>query len=185
MNDHSGLTSSPRRTSTLIASAALGVLLGSGLSLVVWVLATRRPLPDLTPQRLHQAQQRWKASGPDSYTLEILLGTTNPNADDGSKERIVVQVRQGEVVHAERRPGGPLPRRSWAYWSVPGLFDVLQRDLENRQRSQKVFGVSDPSMIVLRCRFDPQYGFPTHYQRYVRTRGMQSQWVVVRFQPEP
>ncbi len=169
----------PARLSTLVAYALLGALLGSVLSGVVWVLATRDPLPELTPRRLEQARQLWRQRGPRNYEMTLVLG------DPQGGERIQIRVEGGRAVSAVRRPGGELPRRVWDFWTVTGLFDILQRDLENRQNPQRAFGVSNAAMVVLRCRFDPQYGYPRQYQRVVRGRGLQSRWSVVRFRPLP
>ena len=169
----------------LAAYAVLGAVLGTALSGVVWVLATRNPLPALTPQRLEQARRLWQRRGPENYRMTILLGSPQQQAAGEEVPRIVVQVEKGKPISVTQQPGGVLPRRVWDYWTVPGLFDVLQRDLENRQHPQRAFGVSSPEMVVLRCRFDPQYGFPRQYQRVVRSRGLQSQWTVTHFEPLP
>ncbi len=169
----------------LAAYAVLGAVLGTALSGVVWVLATRNPLPALTSQRLEQARELWQRHGPESYRMTILLGSPQQQAAGEEVPRIVVQVEKGKPISVTQQPGGMLPRRVWDYWTVPGLFDVLQRDLENRQHPQRAFGVSSPEMVVLRCRFDPQYGFPRQYQRVVRSRGLQSRWTVTHFEPLP
>ncbi len=167
----------------MVVYALLGALLGSALSGVVWVLATRNPLPELTPQRLEQARRLWQQRGPRSYEMTLLLGDPENESSQEPTQRIQIRVEKERPVAVRRHPGGELPRRVWDYWTVPGLFDVLQRDLENRQSPQRAFGVSDPAMVVLRCRFDPQYGFPRQYQRIVRTRGLQSHWSVIEFRP--
>ncbi len=175
----------PVRLSTLVVYAVLGAVLGSVLSGVVWVLATRNPLPELTPSQLEQARRRWQQHGPASYQMTISLEPPPGGNTPESGRRIRVRVTGHQAVSVTQHPGGELPRRSWDYWTVPGLFDVLQRELENRQHPQRAFGVSDPRMVVLRCRFDPQYGYPRQYQRVVRGRGLQSRWEVVEFRPRP
>jgi hypothetical protein len=65
----------------------------------------------------------------------------------------------------------PSQRRTWYYWSVPGMFDVLERDLEAAEEEQ----------LLLRADFDPATGYPRRYERAMLRTRQQTQWEVVRF----
>ncbi|GIW95105.1 MAG: hypothetical protein KatS3mg110_3146 [Pirellulaceae bacterium] len=62
------------------------------------------------------------------------------------------------------RNGQPLPqRRVWHTWTVPGMFETLERDLEQMERSRR----NEPGSIslVVYVAFDPTYGYPARYLR--------------------
>ncbi len=129
----------------------------------------------LTPERLQAAEQRWQARGPASYRLKVELR----GAQTGD---LVVEVRQGEVVSLTRNGATPSQKRTWAYWSVPGQFDVLHTDLENAEQSRQIFQ-TDSGTGVLRAEFNTEYGYPVRYERLALGGMGDVRWRVTEFEP--
>ncbi len=77
-----------------------------------------------------------------------------------------VEVQSGKVVRM-RTDGLDAPERVWAYWSVDGMFNVLEEELANAHSPQRVFGVNDPEDVFEDASFDAITGVPTRYLRQV------------------
>jgi hypothetical protein len=99
---------------------------------------------------------------------------------------LYVEVRGGEVVKHTNNGRTPA-RRSWDYWSVEGMFDAMERELEI---SSDDVAASDrgASQMVLRALFDPQYGYPRVFRRLALGAGAGAsnrdvRWEVTRFEP--
>jgi hypothetical protein len=76
--------------------------------------------------------------------------------------------------------GHPVAKRIADYNSVTGLLSVIRRDLEACAEAAKKADQSGNTPIFSRGRFNPQYGYPTTYQR-VTPNGTNAGWRVVRF----
>lgn len=153
---------------------AMAVALAGGLLVGLLVLRSSAP-PALSAESLAAARARWEAEGPASYTLELQMA--------GSLEdRRLIEVRDDRVVAMRigERDASP---ESWEYWSVDGLFDFLEQELANAANPPAELGVTDPSQIVLRARFDRRWGIPTHFLRHLLGRQQSIEWMVVRFEP--
>ncbi|MCS7014757.1 MAG: hypothetical protein NZM42_01395 [Gemmatales bacterium] len=145
-----------RRTGLAIA---LGLAIFAVSIGIIWY-RSRYPL---SATRLDQARQLWREHGPVSYNLLITIEGRMPGT-------YWVEVRKGQVVRAVQRPSqhqevdlltvvlpdGRVLRRDGLEWTVPGLFDWLERDLE-RDRA----GTSSYTYL----RFDPRDGHPIEYVR--------------------
>lgn len=129
--------------------------------------------PELVAAELDAARARWEAHGPASYTIELQMG-------GALSDRRRIEVRDGEVVDMTV-DGRPASEDSWAYWSVEGLFDFLRAELRNKESPPRALGVSGPDQIVLRARFDPELGYPTHFLRHLLGRQKGTEWEVVEF----
>jgi hypothetical protein len=86
--------------------------------------------------------------------------------------------------------GRALKEVASAHWSVDALFEIITRDLENAADPRRVFGVDDPDQVLLRAEFDPEFGYPRKYQRFVIGTGRapgagEMRWEVSRFEPLP
>jgi hypothetical protein len=69
----------------------------------------------------------------------------------------------------------PRQRRTWDYWSVPGLFDIIEADLTRA-------GESPPGSVRLFAEFDPKYGYPSRYRRSESSAMRDAEWTVTRFE---
>ena len=147
--------------------ALLGGLLLGGI-----LLRSDSP-PDLTQARLEAAQRLWEESGPSSYTIEVQMA-------GALSDLRRVEVLDGRVTDMTVE-GRPVAESAWEYWSVEGMLGFLQTELRNRDDPPASLGVTDPSQIVLRARFDEQLGYPTYFFRHILGRQQSTEWDVVSF----
>ena len=147
---------------------ALGLVLGAITTLAL----LREPADQLTAEGLREARRTWEAKKPSAYTVEIetkgdLVG------------RHTVEVRNGEVV---RMTTGDVKasRSAWRYWTVEGLFGFLETELRNSARAELIYGLGVES-VVLRVRFDREWGFPAFFLRHVVGKQRGIEWRVLRF----
>ena len=149
----------------------LGLALGVAVALLLFV---REPGRGLDDEALAEARARWSRSGPASYSLEIETG--------GSMEAAHrMEVRDGEVV-AMTTNGVEAARSAWEYWSVDGLFAFLETEIANAADPKRAYGV-EPGQVVLRVRFDADYGYPEFFLRHVMGRQRGIEWRVTSFEP--
>lgn len=154
----------------MVVALALGLLLG------LFFFRAGTP-PELTREELDAARYRWEERGPESYQVTLQMGGALTD-----RRRIVVA--EG-VVTAMTISDRPAAEPSWQYWSVEGMFDFLQAELDNAQDPPPTLGVTDPDQIVLRAEFDPELGYPTRFFRHILGRQRGTSWEVVEFSPLP
>ena len=135
------------------------VLLASGVLLVLThsLRDGGRRLPPLDEARFTAARQRWEGSGPADYDIEIVVR-------GAQSATYRATVRAGEVQSLSRNEHPLSQRRTMGTWSVEGMFDTIQTDLDAIAR-----GGAAPS-LDLRAEFHPKYGYPMRYQRVERRR---------------
>jgi len=133
-------------------------------------------LPTLTDAALKAAQARWKQHGPHNYTISIELRGAQPGM-------IHVEVQNDEVAATTRDNRVP-PKWTWDTWSVPGMFDTLDQDLQIAEDPAQQIQASPGTKWQLRCEFDPEFGYPRRYHRLV-TGGPEVYWRVTEFEPRP
>jgi hypothetical protein len=137
------------------------------------------PTPELTPEAFYAARDRWRASSPPDYDVEIRV--TGPQA-----ATYRVQVRGGQPQAAWRN-GYPLKqRRTFGTWSVDGMFSTIGRDVEAIERRAAGQADINETELILRAEFDPQYSYPRVYRRiqWGSRRGSDATaatWEVVEF----
>jgi hypothetical protein len=162
------------RLSSLLAGAVLGSA-GAALALVIlWITMARDATALLTESDYEAAIKRWQQRGPESYHLDVILTAGRPG-------RVHVEVRHGEVARMTRDGVVPKQKRTWDYWSVPGQFDTIGRELEMRQDPATSFGAPPGTQVVLRAAFDPELGYPRRFRRDVLGMRQEVQWEVVNF----
>ncbi len=154
---------------------------------VVLAVARREPLPKFGFDELNAATQRWAAHGPADYDMDLELTGINPGTAH-------VEVRGGRVTDMTLN-GRPTKPHIWDNWSVPGLFAIIQRDLESclvpksgtpgadASGSPQGAGASGSQPVYPHGLFDPHYGYPAQYHRITPT-GADAQWRVTKFQPK-
>ena len=98
------------------------------------------------------------------------------------EHRHEIEVRDGRVARM-RTDGLDAPERVWNYWSVNGIFTVLEEEMANAKSPQTAFGVNDPEDVFMDASFDPVTGVPLHYLRQVSGRSQGTvEWDIRNFQ---
>lgn len=157
-------------------STLLGIVLGSVLTLLVAGLvalwSARDVLPELTEARLDEAQRRWQAHAPAGYDLVVSIEGAQPG-------QVRLSVRDGQVRDMTYNGQTPASLDARRAWTVPGMFEMLYRELELAE--QQAAG----SRVMLQAQFDPHYGFPQRYKRLMLGPEPGIRWTVERFEPHP
>lgn len=158
-------TGSAQRTIRLVAWVFFGGLSVVVIGIVTAIVLARGPgLPPLTRANFDAAQQRWRDYKLNTYRAQISVSGPQP-------AMYVVEVVQGEPTAAWRN-GDPLKQpRTWATWSVPGMFDTIQSDLLAIEQGR-------PGLVV-RCLFDADYGYPIKYQRIDTENRSEVNWTIL------
>ncbi|HEX7446461.1 MAG TPA: DUF6174 domain-containing protein [Pirellulales bacterium] len=161
--------------SSLVAGVALGGIAGLALMIVLVIRARGSALPPLTAEALQAAHDHWKRRGPEDYQMTVVV--------TGSQSSTYhVQVRGGAPIDVTQGDGLPVRRRAtWQYWTVDGLFGVLDHDLQLIDDPAKGFGARPGSAVILRARFDADLGFPIEYERVILSPASQMRWMVKEF----
>jgi hypothetical protein len=97
-----------------------------------------------------------------------------------------VKVRGGHVVEHTNNGRTP-PRRSWDAWSVEGMLETIERELEI-SADDVAASQQGASQMVLRAQFDEHYGYPRKFHRLALGAGQGAanrdiRWEVTRFEP--
>jgi hypothetical protein len=127
-----------------VVCGAFALGLGGGL------IAFREPTVPLTAERLQAARQRWEAAGIGNYQLQYRM--------HGAAYDVVVE---GGIVTSLMVNGQPAATATPQAYSVKGLFETLQQELDNAS------GPMGPAGIM-RVRFHAELGY---VERYLRTGG--------------
>ena len=160
----------------LFAAMVLAALLVVAAALVFAKIFGAERIPELTVATLDEAEQRWQLAGPQNYDIDIELRGAQPGS-------VHAQIRGGEVTALSRDGRTPKPH-TWRYWSVPGMLETLERALVMAEDPVHEMGASEGTQWQLRCEFDPQFGYPRRYHRFVSAGGPEVYWRVTRFEPK-
>jgi hypothetical protein len=175
--DHSGPHPPPPRR-LRPSSIAAGAAAGAAFTLLVALLLLwfNRPegLPPLSAEALDAARRRWDQQGPDSYNLDLLISGRQTG-------RFHVEVRGGRPTFVTRNGRQP-PRRTWDVWTVPGMFDIIDEEVDQAHDPAGGFSARG-GQAVLRAHFHPRYGYPETYQRIILGASEEIEWKVTRFIP--
>jgi hypothetical protein len=177
-NDTTGSTafSYPRRSRgflLLLFLAALGCIVGAAF--LLRMLVAQR-IPELTGEELEEAQKLWDSAGPAGYEMDLEILQGRPGT-------VHIEVRNGEIT-AMTRDGRTPAQHTWRYWSVPGLFETVERELEMAEDPVHEVGAAAGTRWQLRCEFDRAYGFPRRFHRSVSGGGQEVYWRVTSFVPK-
>lgn len=163
----------PRRVG---CSAPLVAFLLTGvLTLVTAVYLLRDPLPRLDAESLEQARRHWQSAEVQGYRLQLQV------EGDQSGEYLV-EVRNGSPTSVTRDGREP-PRRTWPYWTVDGLLDVLANYLEMQARAETGSRPPGCTRAILQVEFDPQAGYPRRFARHDLENGRVVRWEIRTFEP--
>ncbi len=127
------------------------------IGLTAFVLVLREPTEKLTIELLASARQRWRLAKIADYDLRYRM--------HGSE--YAVRFRDGMVIETQV-DGNPAMSRDLSNYSVEGLFDILELDLDNLADPNGPFGRTAQQVIV-RVRFHREVGY---IDRYLRSGGM-------------
>ena len=146
-----------------------------GVVLLMQTLAGAR-IPELTDVDLERAEELWTNAGPASYEMDLEILQGQPGT-------VHIEVQNGEISAMMRDNRTPA-QRTWSIWSVPGLFETLERELEMSEDPVHEVGAAAGTQWRLRCDFDPTYGYPRRFHRYVSGGGPEVYWRVTSFVPK-
>jgi hypothetical protein len=136
-------------------------------------LFVARRLPELTAERLANAEALWQAKGPASYDLDLEILGERPGP-------VHVEVRDGEATSVSVHGQTP-PLWTRDTWTVAGQFKTLHRELELAEDPVHQMGAKTDTQLRLKCEFDVEYGFPREFHRIVYGGGPNVYWRVTRF----
>ena len=165
-------TSAPPKNRSLawILVPAILVLVACLAFLAIRFATADLRVPNFTRTEFDAAWKKWQNAAPADYRIKTVVEGPQPAEYE-------VTVREGQVVSATRN-GQPLTQyRTQGTWSVPGMFDTIESDIETTEQPQPMLKLS------LRCEFDEQYGIPRRYLRNDYTSKTHTQWEVVKFEP--
>ena len=123
------------------------------------VLVFRESTEPLTRESIENARRLWRSAGLQDYELQLEVRTAG-----GTLSRYDVSVRDGEVVQL-RLNGLPAESRRPADFSVPGLFETLERESDLAGEANGPFSATG-AQAIMRVRFDENTG---HLKRYLRS----------------
>jgi len=159
------------RRTTLFALGSMAFALASLVLAIEFFVVERIPL--LTESDLENAKKLWQQHGPVSYDMDIEIRGAQPG-------KVQVNVRN-RVVTAETRDGRVPKEHTWETWSVPGMLNTLELDMETAENPEQAIQASPGTKWHLRCEFDPELGIPRRYHRLV-SNGPEVYWRVTRFE---
>ncbi|MEZ6104108.1 MAG: hypothetical protein R3E01_34640 [Pirellulaceae bacterium] len=168
-------TDSRKRTRWILATISgvgVALLIGAG-TLPLWFAANR--LPVLDRASFDAGTALWDRVGPADYSIE-----TEVQGRQGATYK--VEVRGGQAVAAWRN-GAPLrDPRTWRTWSVPGMFDTIERDVEAVEAAAAGHPEPGRPQVAIRARMDPRWGYPADFQRIEIGTINEVRWHTVRFE---
>jgi len=142
--------------------AMIAVVLVGG----VFLIRSQR-LPNLDRSRFELAAAQWHENRSTDYEVEVTVTGRQPGM-------YVVKVENG-IATESTMDGRALTRpRTFGTWSVDGMFETLQRDLDTNEVDNN---------LMLGAVFDETYGYPLRYERVELRTGVHDslQWEVTRF----
>ncbi len=147
--------------------AAVAFLLGVLAALVY----LREPTIPLSSEALTQARKKWSEASIRSYHLKYRMhgGLYEVDVQDGLVSAITVNGQTLSIA----QPGA---------YSVDGLFDILQMELENMADPSSPMGTS-PGNILARVRFNGRLGYPERYLRGGTYQSNDSSLDMLEFHP--
>jgi hypothetical protein len=153
----------------------LFTVLGLACVLVALRVFVAQHIPDLTESRLGDAEELWERAGPASYDMDLEIRGARPGV-------VHIEVRNDEAT-TMTRDGRTPPERTWNVWTVPGLFETLERELELAEDPVHEMNATAGTRLQLRCDFDRTFGYPRQYHRSVSGGGPEVFWRVTSFKP--
>jgi hypothetical protein len=174
LNDSGPITSNNGLSGRALLIGGLGIASIILIVAVVLQVFVADKTPVLTEQELDAARATWEKARPASYDMNVEIRGGQPGS-------AAVEVRDGTVTSA--KVNGEVPeQRVWNVWSVPGMFDTLERELVLAEDPQLEMGAPPGTRLQLRAEFDPEFGFPRRYHRFSTGGAPEVDWRVTKFQ---
>jgi len=139
--------------------------------IVIALVSLREPMDTLSVESLEAARQRWRAAGMAVYEITYRM--------HGSV--YAVQWRDGRVTKATVNDLPPTTPDLNVY-SVSGLFDTLEQELENFTDPAGPFA-GRAETIIARVRFHPTLGYVERYLRSSSGQVRGASIEVINFSP--
>jgi hypothetical protein len=159
------------RRTTLFVLGSIAFALASLVLALEFFVVERIPL--LAESDLAAAKKRWQEHGPVSYDMDIEIRGAQPG-------HVQVNVRN-RVVVAETRDGRVPKEHTWETWTVPGMFNTIETDMEIAENPEQAIQAAPGTRWQLRCEFDPVLGIPRRYHR-LASGGPEVYWRLTRFE---
>lgn len=132
---------------------------------------SREPTETLTTEALTAARLRWLAGDVADYRMRF----------DMHGSLYEVEVRRG-IVETATTDGNPIRSADPGAYSVDGLFETLELELENRADPRGPFA-GQAATMVMRVRFNKELGYVERYLRSSGGMGRGASIVMLEFEP--
>lgn len=141
------------------------------ITAVVMLFIARESTEPLTTEALRSAMQRWQAGDVSDYRIryEMHGSLYDVNVQDG-------------IVMTATADGKPIRSAEPGAYSVDGLFQTLELELENRSDPRGAFA-RQATTIAMRVRFNEKLGYIERYLRSSGGMGRGASIVLLEFQP--
>ena len=157
---------------------AIAALLSAVVIWVIFAFATAGPrLPEIDQAQLDAARQKWKANGPSDYDITVAVSGTRAAVYH-------VEVRDGKAIQATRDETPLTDPRTLGTWSVPGMFDTMQSDVDHIDQPIQI-SEKESHHVSPRAEFHPELGYPIRYRRIEWRSNIEVGWEVTDFQSLP
>ena len=93
-----------------------------------------------------------------------------------------MEVRNGQAVRATRDGDELKDPRTLGTWSVPGMFDTMQSDVDHITEPIPI-SARESHRVSPQAEFDTQYAYPRRYRRIEWGSSIEVGWEVTEFQP--
>jgi len=133
---------------------------GLGLGTLTALVVRQDGLRELRAEDLVQARELWRRARLLSYSARVEV-----RADRLEHGRFDIEVRDGAVTRAVQN--GIPTSGSGAAYTIDGLFELLEREIELAAEPDNGFGAPAGYRVYLRVRFHPRLGYPERYRRSV------------------
>ena len=159
-----------------IAWGAACALLSALVIYAVYAFSTAGPrLPEIDQSQLDGARQKWQQNGPASYDITIAVSGTRAAVYH-------VEVRNRQAVRATRDGDALKDPRTLGTWSVPGMFDTMQSDVDHINEPIQI-SARESHRVSPQAEFDARYAYPRRYRRIEWGSSIEVGWEVTEFVP--
>ena len=144
---------------------------------LMWMF--RQNVPVLTSDSLADARTRWIAARISDYEMLVLM-----KASGLKPSEVRVTVRGGRAIELTLN-GEPASSGAPSLYTVDGLFELLDRELELASRPVQPASESQQDRPIVRACFDSATGVPQHFLRVVPGTNRSTEWRVLKWRALP
>lgn len=150
----------------------------SAVTVAVGIVWLRSGDEIMTAARLNEAEELWRTTGPSDYDIKV--ETFGPRA---AVYRAQIRNHQAVAAFIDDRPIQSL--HALDTWSVPGMFDTIQSDIDSQEIVAAGEAVKSTPRVVTWGKFHKTWGYPESYRRAQKGAAFESGFRVVKFEPQP